>query len=132
MKAKLLKYGISTAVGIVMALIIMSVKGVFTETNTVDIMHILCDSFFVAGVILACAGLLVFVTNGGVFDMLAYGILLIGYGLMRDVKKRKYRTYYDYKESKKDRKRSMGFLLIVGIIFIAISVCFLIPYYAFQ
>lgn len=132
MKTKLLKYGISAAVGVALALIIMIAKGAFTEDSTVQLMSILCDSFFVPGVVLTCAGLLVFVSNGGVFDMLAYAFILIGYTFKRDISKRKYHSYYEYKESKKDRKKGMGFLLIVGIIFIVISVCFLIPFYALQ
>lgn len=132
MRAKLLRYGISVAVGVILSLLIMILKGIFTETDSVQIFNILSDSFLVPGVLLAGVGLLVFASNGGIFDMLAYGILLIGYKFMRDVTKRKYRTYYDYKESRKGKKRDMAFLLIVGIIFIVISAVMLIPYYILQ
>lgn len=132
MKTKLLQYGMTSAVGLAIALIIMSAKGVYTQTDVVDVMHILSDAFFVSGVIIACAGLLVFVTNGGVFDMLAYGFILIFDNLRRDVTKRKYKTFYDYKQSRQEKKHSMGFMLIVGLVLIGISVCFLIPYYALQ
>ena len=135
MKTKLLKSGIAVAVGAIIVIIIMSAKEIYTETDIIQVMSILCDSFFVAGVVLTCAGLLIFVSNGGVFDIFAYGFHMFINLFRRDVTKRKYRTYYDYKEAKKEarkEKKGMGFLLIVGIIFIVISVCFLIPYYALQ
>ena len=41
---------------------------------------------------------------------------------------RKYKTFYDYREARKDRKRSVSFVLIVGLALIAVSVVFLILY----
>ena len=130
MKTKLLRYGITELIGALIALAIMLSKNVFGQDNPVDVMHILSDAFFVPGILLCCVGLLVFVTNGGVFDMLAYGVILIRDGLRRDVSKRTYKTFYDYKQSRKDKKRGMAFLLIVGLVYVAVSVGFLIPYYA--
>ena len=129
MKKKILSYSITSAVGLILALIIMSAKGIFSQTEAVEVFHILCDSFFVSGVCMACIGLLVVATNGGVFDMLAYAVILIFDGLRKDVTKRKYKDFYEYRQAKKERKRSTAFLLIIGVALIAISLCFLLAYY---
>ena len=96
-----------------------------------NIMKAFCDAFFVSGVLITCIGGLVFVSNGGVFDMLAYGMRTFFESFKKNVTDRKYRTYYDYKESKKDKKRNFGFLVVVGVAFIVISLVFLALYYKY-
>ena len=103
MKAKLLSYGISALIGAAIALAIMGAKGVFTETDTVQVMQILSDSFFVPGVILAGVGALVFASNGGLFDIFGFGFHMFINLFRRDVTKRKYRTFYDYRQEKKEK-----------------------------
>ena len=125
------KYLITAAFGAVLAFIVLLIKDVFHLSQTVDVMKALCDGFFVSGVVLVCVGGLVFVSNGGVFDMLAYGIRTFFESFKKNVTDRKYRTYYDYKESKKDRKTSFSFLVIVGVVFIAVSMIFLVFYYKY-
>ena len=129
MKEKLLQYGITTAIGIAIAFIIMGAKGVFAETDTVQVMQILSDSFFVPGVIIAGFGLLVVASNGGAFDIFIYGAHIFFSLFRRDVTARKYRTFYDFRHGRKDKKRSVSFMLIVGIVLIVIAVGFLIAYY---
>ncbi len=129
MKRKLLAYGISLLIGAAMALIIMGVRGIFTETEPREVMRLLSDAFFVPGVLLAGVGLLVFATNGGVFDMLAYSVLLFFNLFRKNVQDRKYRDFYEYREAKKGRKRkSLAFLLVVGLFYILLAAIFLIVY----
>ena len=128
MKGFLLRYGLTAAIGAFVAFLIMIGKGIFAAADSIEVLHILCDAFFVPGALLVCAGLLIFVSNGGVFDMLAYGVMLVFDGLRRDVTKRKYRTFYDYRESRKGKKREMGFILIVGLVYIAVACGCLIAY----
>lgn len=125
------KYLITVAVGLVIAFLALLARDVFHLTATVDFMKAFCDAFFVSGVVITCVGGLVFVSNGGVFDMIAYGVRTFFESFKRNVTDRKYRTYYDYKESKKDRKTSFGYLLIVGVIFIVVSLVFLFLYYKY-
>lgn len=129
MKKKLLAYGISFLIGAAIALLVMGLRGIFTETEPREIMRLLSDAFFVPGVVLAGVGLLVFATNGGVFDMLVYSVILFFNLFRRNVQDRKYRDFYEYREAKKDRKRrSLAFLLIVGLLYIALAALFLILY----
>ena len=125
---KTLPYLITTAVGAVIAIVIIFAKGIVNQTDTVAVMQILSDAFFVPGVILAGVGLLVFASNGGVFDMLAYGTLLFFNLFRKDMSKRKYKDYYEYRQAKKEKKRGFAFMLLVGLAFIAVSAIFIICY----
>lgn len=123
------KYLITVAVGLVIAFLALLARNIFNLTATVDFMKAFCDAFFVSGVVLVCVGGLVFVSNGGVFDMLAYGIRTFFESFKKNVTDRKYKDFYEYREAKKSSKRSFSFLLVVGIVFIAISMIFLALYY---
>lgn len=128
----LLQYSITTAIGVSVAVVIMAVKGLFggVELEPQEIYKILSDAFFVPGVIIGGVGLIVFASHGGVFDMLGFSVRLFFDLFRRDVTKRKYRDFYEYKEAKKDKQRSsILFLLLVGVAFIAVSIVFLVLYY---
>lgn len=125
---KYLRYLITFLVGLVFAFVICLFKNIFSQTSTNEIFKILVDAFFVPGVIILGFGLLVVATNGGTFDMLAYGAIMFA-SLFQKGTKRKYKTFYDYHEAQKDRKYSFAYLLIVGGILIAISLILLIFWY---
>lgn len=124
-KAK--KYLITLAVGFAMVAWILWAKDLFSQTAPVTIFHILCDAFFATGVVITAAGLLVFSSNEGTFDMLVYGVQSF-MDLFRKNSRKKYDTYYDYKESRTDKKIPFGFLLICGLSFLAVSQVFFFFY----
>ena len=125
------RYLITTGVGMLIVLLIVLMKNGFTETDVEIAMQIWCDAFFVSGVFLTCGGLIVVASNGGVFDMLGYAVSLLWYTFKSSKVERKYKTFYDYREARKDRKRSVSYVLIVGVVLLAISVVFLILYDTF-
>ena len=122
------RYLITTGVGMLIVLLIVLMKNGFTETDVEIALQIWCDAFFVSGVFLTCGGLIVVASNGGVFDMLGYAVSLLWYTFKSSKVERKYKTFYDYREARKDRKRSVSYVLIVGLAMLAISVVFLILY----
>lgn len=128
-KWNLLRYGVALAVGLLIALIVLLAKSVFTQTDVTEIIRILSDAFFISGVVLTAAGLLVFVSAGGAFDMIAYGFRMLFVMLRRDLSKRKYKDYYEYRQARQEKKRSIAYLLIVGIAMLAVAVVFLILFY---
>lgn len=119
MKA-LKRYGLTLLGGLLAVLGIAWAKGVFTQTAPSIIFHILCDSFFVVAVVLLAAGLLIFSSNEGTFDILAYGMSSF-IGAFRKNHIKKYETFYDYRESRQDKKVKFGFLLICGLVFMAVA-----------
>lgn len=126
---KALPYIISSVTGILIFVLIICVNKIWDQSNTKSVMQVLSDAAFVPGVILAGFGLIVFASNGGVFDMLSYGFIRFFDLFKKDCRNNKYKDYYEYSQSKKDRKRGMAFLLIVGLAFIMLSVVFFIVYY---
>ena len=112
---------ITLLVGFMAALLIVWLKDIFIQTEIVKIFHILTDAFFVVGVVTCSAGLLIFSTNEGTFDMLVYGVGSF-IDLFRKTSKKKHETFYDYRESKAGKKVKFGFLLLCGVFFIAVAV----------
>ncbi len=114
------KYLLTLGVGLLIAFAIANSKDVFAQTDLSKIFHILTDSFFVPAVLIMGFGGLVFVSNEGAFDGITYAVTSF-MDIFRKNKKNKYHTYYDYKESKGNRNTSFWFLLICGLVFMAIT-----------
>ena len=123
------KYLITAAFGAVLAFIVLLIKDVFHLSQTVDVMKALCDGFFVSGVLIACFGGLVFASNGGVFDMITYGVKNLFWLFKKNPADRKYKDFYEYREAMKEKKRSYGYMVIVGLAYITVSLIFLALYY---
>lgn len=126
---KALPYIISAVIGIVIFIVIICAKGIWKYDEEREVLRILSDAFFVPGVCLAGMGLLIFASNGGAFDMLSYAVIRFFDLFKRDVRNKKYKDFYEYREAKKDKKRGMAFMLIVGLVFIALAAIMLIAYY---
>lgn len=124
-----LPYVITSIIGIVIFIIIICSKKIWNEAEKYAVMQILSDACFVPGVMLAGVGLIIFASNGGAFDMLSYAVIRFFDLFRRDVRNKKYKDFYEYREAKKDKKRGMAFMLIVGAVFIVLAVIFLIVYY---
>lgn len=125
---KWVKYCIAAGVGLVVATILIFARGIIEAEDLNTATKIFCDAFFVPGAILCCVGLLVVISNGGFFDIFGYGFILFISVFQKDVKKRKYKDYVEYKKVKNENRPNLYFVLIVGTVFIAISVVFLIIY----
>ena len=126
---RVLPYLITTLVGAAIVVTIILAQRIWTAEDMTEIMRRLSDAFFVAGVCIGGVGLLVFASNGGVFYMLTFWIIRLFDLFRRNINERKYKDFYEYKESKKDKKHGFGFMLVVGLVFIAIAGAFLAAYY---
>ena len=126
---RVLPYLITTLVGAAIVVTIILAQRIWTAEDMTEIMRRLSDAFFVAGVCIGGVGLLVFASNGGVFYMLTFGVIRLFDLFRRNINERKYKDFYEYKESKKDKKHGFGFMLVVGLVFIAIAGAFLAAYY---
>ena len=114
------KFFITMLIGLGAVALILWSKDILQQTAPVEIFHILTDAFFVVGTVITCAGLLVFSSNEGSFDMLVYGVKSF-LDMFRKNSMKKYDTFYDYRESRADKKLKFGFLLICGLMFLTIS-----------
>ena len=126
--SNLKKYLLTIGAGFFGAFVVAYSQGIFNATTAVEIFHILSDSFFVPSVLIMGMGGLVFVSNEGAFDGLTFALTSFA-DVFRKQKKNKYTTYYDYKQSKGNRDRSFGFLLITGAGFFLVSGIMLLLYH---
>lgn len=130
-RSNILRYLIASAAGLLIALIVILVKSVFSMTDYREIMRALSDAFFVAGVLLTAAGIVLVASNGGVFTMISYGVrLMFSVMFIRDMNKRKYKDYYEYKVAREEKKISFAYLLFVGLAHLAIAAIFLVLFYS--
>ncbi len=122
-----IKYLITLIFGCVLSFTVMYSKNLFAQTDPATIFHILSDSFIVSGVLLAGLGLLVFVSNEGVFDILVFGTKQF-FGFFRKVKTQKFADFYEYKEARAQKKLKFGSILVCGAFFILLSVIMYLLY----
>lgn len=121
------KYLITLLVGFSIVGLIVFSKDIFAQTTAARVYHILCDAFFAAGTFITCAGLLIFSSNEGTFDMMIYGVRSF-IDIFRKTSQLKYDSFYDYRSSRAEKKLPFGFLLICGLGFLAVS---FVMYYLF-
>lgn len=122
------KYVITLLVGFGCVTSIALSKDLFSQTAPVQVYHILCDAFFVVGLVMFNMGLLIFTSNEGAFDMMVYGVRSF-VDLFRKTNTKKFPTFYDYSVSRREKKLKFGFLLICGAFFLVVS---LVMYYFFR
>lgn len=111
-----------------MFLAIIIARGVFNQTDKLEIYKTLSDAALLPGVIFGGFGVLVFADNHGSFDMLIYGVKLAFSMFKRRIEKQAYKSYYEYQLAKHETSNPFGFLLINGGFFLLLSVIFLICY----
>lgn len=122
------KYWITMLIGCAMVALIANAKDVFSQTQSVVVYHILCDAFFVTGTVIFAAGMLVFSSNEGTFDMIVYGVKTFVDAFKKNSVK-KYDTFYDYRVSREEKKFKFGFLLICGSVFLLVA---FVMYYLYR
>lgn len=130
-KSPIVRYLIAIAVCSVAAGLILWTHGFDTAETLTERYKILSDAFTIPGVlsIMICA--LLWSSTLGAFDGIGYTVGQIGTMLLPMYgTKSKHRTYYDYKESKKDKRiKGYSFLLFVGLGFLAVGIVFTILFH---
>lgn len=127
-----LKYLITSVIGLAIAYLVVQVRGIWLASNSKDIIEIICDGFFVSGILLTCFGALIFCSSQGAFDGISYifHVMFVGHNWSKtNFKDRQtYREYVEEKNSKRANGMKIRFVLIVGLVFIAISLIFFAIY----
>ena len=140
---KILQYSITIAVCGLLSFGLASLFGLFTDWEVLRAkaagwswrfydtysknMFVWCNGTFIVGVICAGIGMLVILSHGGAFEMLAYGMMRFFSLFRKDPTKVKFKTFYDYHLYKSgEPKDSVAFLLIVGLLYIGLSILFMV------
>ena len=121
-----LRYVLAIAVGLLLALTVCFARAIVHETDVALSVRYLGDAFLVPGVLLTGIGLLSFLKKEGTYDGLTYS-----FHSMRMASARRFsdeahddmaRTYYDYKQSVKAKRKVAWHLIIVGGVFLLAAI----------
>ena len=126
LKSYLLKYGIGTLAGL--AAVALTMFGFDYEgASQKDIICCWSDAFTVTGALMILVALLLWVTNHGAFHGIGYSLSMAGKSLIPGGRLGEMETYADYIERKKKKNvKGYGFLYILGAVFLAVGMVFLL------
>lgn len=132
-KSLLIRYGVTTLVGALMAAGVYFIRGGFQENVTlVERYRLLCDVFSVPGVLLVAFALLIFVSNEGMFTIFTYSFSYVFRSLIPGgLAKYKHERYADYVERKREKGALTGYscVTITGLAFLAVAGVFMYLFY---
>ena len=120
MSDSLKKFLIDTGIGLVIAVLLSALLGVFGAETTVDRVRILCDGFFVAAMGLLCTGGFQWTSNGGVMDGLGFAAKTGIARMRRDFETAKL-SFGDYQRAQRAKARSPRYLLLAGLTHLVIA-----------
>lgn len=97
--------------------------------------HMLCDGFFVAGVLLMGFGGLKAIRNTGSFDIMSYGLksalqMNLPWLKVNSPLERKEEDFVAYKERKREERKPATDFLLTGSVFVGLSILCLAIYLA--
>ena len=133
LKKNLIKYGVSVGLALALAFFYVYVRVDFADpgaTPLVEWYRILCDAFTIPALILLMLGCLMSLSNAGAMDGLGYVVsiavkMLIPGGAL---KMERYKEYLERRRA--NRVRGYGFLYLVGGGCMAVSLVFMVLFYA--
>lgn len=130
-KQSLLKYGLTVLLSGLLVWYFVSLRDVGNQPLA-EQYRIWCDAFFVPGGVLVMVGVLVKLSEGGIFDGLGYALRTAAQSLIPGGRYG-HERYGDYvarkKEKRQDKPLRVVFLFVVGGIFLAVSLVFMILFY---
>ena len=90
----------------------------------------LSDGFFVAGLLMACFGVLMLIATTDFFDIFAYGFRNLVAIFAPMAKTRQAMKYYEFKESRAERRgKKRFFVLVTGLAYLLLALACLWVYY---
>lgn len=119
---KFKKYIYTFLLGLLLVFIICISKEIYHLKSIHDIYKVLSDACSVPGVLFLGLGLLLFVTNEGLFNGFSYSAKRIFHGLQG--KSDFDEEFYKYNERQKSKRISFSHLIIVGILYLVVSLFF--------
>lgn len=118
-----LKYLIALAIGGVMVFLILLSRGLFGSEplSYMDRLKAWSDAFFIPGALLTAFGCLLFASGQGAFDGVVYAVKSLTWFFSVKSVGKKRESYADFRERRHGKKKSFGYLIVIGICFIAVA-----------
>lgn len=121
MRTGIRKFLIDAAVGLVIAIGVTSLQGVWTAQTASDVLRCVSDGLFVAGALLIAAGGLQWTYNGGAFDGLTFAFKTGVARIRRDFEK-SHMHFSEYQQQREAKASSPRYLLLSGACYFALAV----------
>lgn len=104
----------------------------FNASSGLGAAHLLCDGFFVAAVVVAGSGGLLFVRNQGLFDIMSFGIKSVfqihwPWTAPRTADEGK-ESFFEYKDRKRGQRKSPAGTLLAGAVYVVLAFVMLAAY----
>lgn len=117
------KFLINLGVGLVIAVLVMWLQGVFEAETTSDVLRLACDGFFVAAAVLLAWGGLRWCTNGGAVDGLGYSMKMVKDRLLPFLSRphEKRESFAEYRERREAKALPAKSLLLAGLAHLVIA-----------
>ena len=125
------KVWIQLGVGLLIAFLVMWYSGIFVMTKPSDIIMAIGDGFTVAAVLYLGMGALMWISTTGFFDIFGFAFKRATHAFIPNFFMDIDSNYYEYKIKKEEKRK--GFAqhssLIIGAIFLAISIILTVVWY---
>lgn len=119
------RYVITAGIGLVLAIIVCLTNDIFSADNLQTVYRILSDACFIPGVLILGIGVLVFVSNEGLFNGISFGLKTLGRSLSAQKgEKIREEDFHEYNQRHREKQRKVSHLFIVGGIFLILSIIF--------
>ncbi len=126
-KSNIVAYVITFVIACLFTILIAISRGIFDEGNgKKEVYRCLADSLFLPGASFLGIGLLVKIAAEGLFDGVSYLLKYAFYSLIPGGRLKKEDSYYDYKQKKAEKRKTLksNCILIIGLLFTLLSILF--------
>lgn len=118
-------YVISSVIGMVVALGICITNDIFALETSAEVFTVLSNAFAIPGFVMFGIGIMIWVTNEGLFNGISYGLKITGRSFSaRKGEKIKDEEFYEYNARQNEKHHEFKHLLIIGGVFILLSILF--------
>ena len=120
--------------GLMLALLIMMIRGIFTADDTAQRLLCACDGFSVSGLLMLCTAVMMWIAGEGGLDMLGYAFRKGLHHIIPGKFSEDGETFYDHKSRKqeKDSPSGMKDIMAAGIVNFAAGLLLTALWYAVQ
>lgn len=113
-----------------LAYLTMYLHGYFETVSKMQRYRILCDAFTIPGVVLIMFSALLLISNLGGLDGIGYSLKRM-FKMLNPFAKKDMERYAEYIENRKrNRIKGYSFILISGLIFMAVALYFMFKFYS--
>ena len=121
------KFLVDGIIGLLAAIAVWAIEGLLQAASARDVLRILSDGFFVAGIMFLAMGGLTWTFNGGVVDGLGFSFKT-GIARMRSDYDTARMTFAEYREERRKKASSPKPMLLAGLLHTGIALVLFLVY----